>query len=170
MAGMVRFNRSYADYGDQVRQFEKTIQIGDVITEFLWYGGSPYYSANQLINSKISSVWLGEGERPDNDPNNLDLIFRMDPLSPDSWTDFEVILRNNGNPVYGGFFFGAEIFVTDVIVAGHRAVDGIFGNERYRFEFDPATSQYRNVFLAAEGFARTREAFGNNSKKSRRRR
>lgn len=77
MSGKISFRRTYAGYGDNVRPFERANDIGSVITEFLWYEGSPFYPLGDLISANISSVWLGAGEPTKDDEDNLDLVFKM---------------------------------------------------------------------------------------------
>src|SRR5690349_14760992 len=89
MVGTISFNRDYAAFGSQVRPFEKSDDVGIVVSEFLWYDGLPFYPIGALIDAKISSAWLGEGEAPSGDTADLDLIFKMG----GDFGYFEIILR-----------------------------------------------------------------------------
>lgn len=145
MAGQIQFNRTYAQFGAQVKEYEKSDDVGFVVTEFLWFEGFPFYPISSLIDAKITGIWLGEGERPAADTNNIDLIFKMAGMGEGL---YEIVLRSDDGTFYGGWFFGDTLEVTDEIVAGHRVVIGSSGGEHFRFEFDPSIGQYRLVETA----------------------
>ena len=154
MAGQIQFNRTYAQFGAQVKEYEKSDDVGFVVTEFLWFEGFPFYPISSLIDAKITGIWLGEGERPAADTNNIDLIFKMAGMGEGL---YEIGIRVEGDKAdlgsddgtfYGGWYFGDTLEVTDDIVAGHRVVIGSSGGEHFRFEFDPSIGQYRLVETA----------------------
>ena len=93
-----------------------------------------------LINAKISAIWLGEGEKPAGDVENLDLLFKMGaPGEP----FIEIILRSTGNfPVYGGWLEGQSADVTDEIVNGHRVLVTTLDGTKLRWEYALDAGQY----------------------------
>ena len=116
MSGVIAFNRSYTEYGPQVRGFEKSPDVIAVIDHFmsLWS-----YSVGNLIGGRFTTQWLAEGENDGKDEDQLDLVVQM--------TDtgfFEVILRNGvGDSQYGGWLFGMlPVTLTDEIVNGYRVI------------------------------------------------
>lgn len=145
MAGQLQFNRDYAAFGAQVRDFEKSDDVGYVVSEFLWYDGYPFYPVGALIEAQINAVWLGAGEAPDT--SKIDLIFRMRSFEdPDAGPFFfEIVLRDGDFSIYGGYAIGSALSVTDEIVNGHRVLESEFHGESLRYTFDPAAGQYRET-------------------------
>ena len=164
MAGTVQFNRNYAAFGNQVEPYEKSDDVGLAVTEML--AENRYlYPIGALINAKISGIWLGEGERPVGDKEDLDLLFKM--AFPDV-PFIEIILRSKGNPArYGGWALGDKLEVTDEIVNGHRVLIGSWQGEALRFEFNLDNSWYGPVSTA--GGARVSTAAARNMYKGLRR-
>ena len=153
MAGVIQFNRNFAAFGNQVNPWEKSDTVGQVITELLCIWG---YPVGELIEAKISGIWLGEGERPENDPDKLDIIFKMRTASPQY---YEIVLRTEDDAWYGGFFEGQSLEVTDEIVNGHRVVYAINNGMRIRYEFytEGFRGFYMPVFDAAKARRSTRQ-------------
>lgn len=116
MAGEMQFNRTYADFGPQVRDFEKSPEVVAVVEDFmdLWD-----YTLLDLMGAEFSAHWLKKGERPANSPDTLDLIFEIA-----SQGFFEIVLRDgDGNAIYGGYLFGAQpVGATETIVNGYRTL------------------------------------------------
>lgn len=116
MTGQNKFNRTYATYGPDVRDFEKDTDVSTVLTDILCAWS---YPASALIGCQFSAQWLGDGERPENKPETLDLIFEM------CGTGFlEIVVRGSGNsPQYGGWLVaGPVIDVRDEIANGYRVI------------------------------------------------
>lgn len=135
MSGTIQFNRSYAEFGPQVRPFEASTAVSFVLTGIMceWQ-----YPMNALIGCEFSAQWLGEGEKGPNDPEDLDLIFRMNATDlSDAY--YEVILRDgNMVPTYGGWIVPANsIEVLDEIVNGYRVIVAKTNDGDIRHEFDP---------------------------------
>ena len=76
MAGTVQFNRDYAVFGKDVKPYEKADDVGTVVSQIVCTWS---YPIGALINAKISGIWLGEGEKPAGDVENIDLLFKMAP-------------------------------------------------------------------------------------------
>lgn len=116
MSGTLKFDRTYLDFGTQVRPIEKTADVASVFEDILTTWG---YDVGDQIGGMFSAQWLGEGERPTNDTDRLDLIFEItgEPY-------FEIALRGEtGVASYGGWLFGKQpVVVTDEIVNGHRVL------------------------------------------------
>ena len=55
MAGTLKFDREYSDFGPKIRAFEKADDVGYVVTEFLWYDNAPFYPIGDLMESPIST-------------------------------------------------------------------------------------------------------------------
>ena len=141
MGGMVQFSRRYADFATQARPFERSTDVCLVVTDFLSRWG---YPVNALIGAEFSAQWLGDGEPGPNDPDNLDLIFRMVETEV-SEAFFEVVLRDaHGVPVYGGWLLPADTLeLTDEIVNGQRVIIGrTTGGGLVRHEFHPGEGGY----------------------------
>lgn len=146
MAGTIQFNRDYAAFGNQVKPHEKTDDVGSIVTEILslWF-----YPIGAVINAKISGIWLGEGEKPAGDLENIDLLFKM---GPPGEPYIEIILRSTGNPpAYGGWVAGQSLDVTDEIVNGHRVLVTTLEGTKLRWEYslDAEPHQYVQVGPAA---------------------
>lgn len=122
MAGVLKFNRGYAEFGANIRDFEKTNDVGMIVTEFLWYYQRPFYPIASIVDSKITSVWLGEDEPKGKE--SLDLIFRMAQFEePDGFDLYEIVLRGDAKTAYGGWVAGKNLRVSDDIVNGHRVLE-----------------------------------------------
>ena len=140
MSGNTKFNRSYLDFGPDVRPFETTADVVSVYEDILTMWN---YDLGDQIGALFSAQWLREGERPENDPETLDLIFRINGAP-----FFEIILKDGTNGArYGGWLFGAEpVVVTDEIVDGYRVIltadaDG----SQLRHEYSAAAATYGPV-------------------------
>lgn len=144
MAGNMQFNRTYIDFGPEVNAWEKTPDILAAIETFFTLWG---YDPMEEIGNKVTAQWLGEGEKPANQKEGVDLIFEMK-----GQPFFEIVLNTPGqDAVYGGYVYGKQpVEVTDEIVNGYRVLvstgeDGA----KIRHEFDPGQSWYLPVAAAS---------------------
>jgi hypothetical protein len=137
MADTVHFNRDYAAFGSEVKAYEKADDVGLVISEIIC---EFLFPVRALINAKISGIWLGEGEKPANDTENIDLLFKeAKPQEP----YIDIILRSTGNsPVYGGWVAGQTLQVTNEIVNGYRVLLTMWDGEQWRWEVSLDDSRY----------------------------
>jgi hypothetical protein len=104
------------------------------------------YPVGALVNAKISAIYLGQGEKPAGDVDDLDLISKM--AQPGDGF-FEIVLRSKGNaPVYGGWAYGESLEVTDEIVNGHRVLIAKLGAQKRRYEYRLNASPAPMYFLA----------------------
>ena len=140
MAGTLKFNREYAGFGPQIRDFEKDNDVGIVVTEFLWDSGVPFYSIGALMKARINAVPLGDGDPPSEDL--IDLVFRMPTATEDSFY-YEIVLRVEGAAAYGGWIFGETLSVLDDVVNGHRVLETSVSGETLRFIYDLQTGRYQ---------------------------
>lgn len=144
MSGKVQFNRDLAEWGPQVNPWEKTDDVGVVISDIL----DRYYPVGALMTGKISGNWLGEGERPANDPETLDLMLMM--REPDGDEYVEIILRSTSfSPFYAGFLVGGGVEITDTLVNSHRVLISTNGQFKYRYEFDGSRYSLAGVLTLA---------------------
>jgi len=132
MVGELKFTRDYAQYGDDVRDFEKASDVGAVLAETLRRYSYPY---NVYIGQKFTSIWLREGEPKSKDPEDLDLIFVAGGQG-----FLEIVLRDQGfDAVYGGWLVdGESVEVTNEIVNGYRVINVTMQSgetERHEFIF-----------------------------------
>jgi hypothetical protein len=144
MAGTIQFNRTYIDFGPQVNAWEKTPDILSAIETFFGLWG---YDPMEQLGAKVTAQWLGEGEKPANQNEAVDLIFEIK-----GQPFFEIVLNTPGkDAVYGGYLYGTQpVEITDEIVNGYRVLvtkgeDGA----NVRHEFDPAQGWYLPVAAAS---------------------
>ena len=137
MSGALKFDRTYIDFGPKVRDVEKTADVVAAYEDMLTMYG---YPCGDQVGAHFTAQWLGEGEKPENDPETLDLIFEI-PNQP----FLEIILNGRGTEArYGGWLSGAQpVTVTDEIANGFRVLmatqpDG----SEVRHEYNPGLSQY----------------------------
>lgn len=156
MSGTINFNRDFAEWGGNVRDFEKANDVGYVYTELLSFNGAPYYPVGSLMSAQISSVWLGDGE-PQNE-DTLDLILRMLPVehdAPDDYFFYEIVMRGQSAPFHAGFVDGTNLRVLDEVVNGHRVLETDFEGNVWRFVFVPGVGngagQYRFQQIVGAG-------------------
>lgn len=151
MAGKLTFNRRYAEFDKEVRDFEKSDDVGYVVTQFLWWEGAPYYPIGALMDADIGAIWLGEDDPQSSDV--IDLIFRMRPFDPASNIyEFEIVMRNGVEPFYAGYAVGSEMTVTDEVTNFHRVLVTQFDGAEFRYVFNPAIGQYQlDESLVVEG-------------------
>lgn len=137
-----KFNRTYADFGGEIRPFEKAPEVVAEIEYFMGFWG---YTLSNLLGAKVSAHWLREGEAGPNDPDNLDLVFEMvgEPY-------FEIVLRDgNGNAHYGGYLYGQQpVEAKDDIINGYRVIYTELDGAKIRHEYDPIDG-YLPVFGAS---------------------
>lgn len=133
MSGNLNFNRKFADYGPDTRDFERSRDVLKELTELVC---GVKQTIGAFIGAKFTSVWLHEGDATGIE-DDLDLIFIN---QEDGFLD--IVLRQNGVPVYGGFLDpSVSVNVTDDVVNGLRVIIGTdeSGNKT-RYEF--TGSQY----------------------------
>lgn len=168
MAGTIQFNRHFAAFGNQVNPYEKADDVGSVLSWML--GKWNYlYPVGALVNAKISAIWLGKGERPAGDVDNLDLLFQM---AQSGSGYFEIILRSKGNPpVYGGWASGESLDVTDEIVNGQRVLIATTGAEKTRYVYtlgDPSEDDLGPIYWPDAAQTLSTEVARSLARKSRR--
>jgi hypothetical protein len=139
MAGTLKFNREFAEFGPQIRNFEKADDVGLVVTEFMWDGGVPFYSIGNLMGARINAVPLGDGDPPSEEL--IDLVFRM-PTGVEGSFYYEIVLRVEGGAAYAGWLFGETVSVRDEVVNGHRVLETIAGGETLRYTYDLQSGRY----------------------------
>lgn len=120
MSKTINFQRSFTNWGDKTREFERSNEIQEILTTLI---DDLSMTIGAFIDGKFSSIWLHEGDAT-GDKADLDLIFVN---QTDQFLD--VILREDGVPVYGGFLNpSVKVLVTDEVVDGHRVIIGIDEN------------------------------------------
>ncbi|MEM5585276.1 hypothetical protein WNZ15_22660 [Roseibium sp. AS2] len=161
MAGTVQFNRDVAEWGPKVKPWEKSEDVGFVISEIL----ELYYPVGSLMTARISGNWLGEGEKPENNPETLDLMLQMQEAGGDEYV--EIILRSTTfTPFYAGYLFGNEVEITDTLVNGHRVLISSNGHNRFRYEFDGAQYSLAGVLTLAGVSTNAVDAWRHGTKRS----
>ena len=151
MSTSVAFNRDFTVWSPDVKPWEKADDVGYVISEILW----TYYPVGALMGAKISGNWLGEGETPANDPDDLDLMLRF--RDPGGFDYVEIIIRSTSYaPFYAGYLIGGKVEITNDLVNGHRVLISSDGQYKYRYEFDGA--QYTLVEVLTLGGETTNAA------------
>ncbi len=137
MAGTIQFNREFISFGNGVQDYEKTPDIVVAWEDMLALWG---YPCGGQIGAPFSAQWLAEDERPENDPEKLDLLF----LIPDQ--PFIEIILNSGtsDARYGGWLHGsAPVDVTDEAVNGYRVlITTLPDGSRQRHEYDAVSGGY----------------------------
>ncbi len=151
MTEVVTFERDYATWVGQARPFEKADDVGYVVSEFLWFLGTPFYPIGGLVDAKVSSVWLGAGDRPLGDEDNLDLIFKMR-IFPEGRQFFEIVLRSDAGASYGGWIYGQSVEIGEEIVNAHRVIIAEADGVKERYEFHPSDGQYHLASSVDEEF------------------
>lgn len=137
MAELMQFDRCYAAFREDIRPFERADDVGFVVSLFLASHGSPRYPIGDLIGARLCSVWLGAGNPPEHDEDNLDLIFEIG--GSESVRSYEIVLRSSGGTVYGGCLTGIAPKVTDEIIHGHRVLTTELRGRTVRYEFSGLT-------------------------------
>lgn len=161
MSGKVQFNRDLAEWGPQVKEWEKSDDVGYVISEILCL----YYPVGALMTAKISGNWLGEGERPENDPETLDLMLKMTDTLGDHYV--EIILRSTTFfPFNAGYVVGHEVEITDTLVNGHRVLISSNGDYKFRYEFDGSRYTLAAVLTLAGKATNAVDAWRSGTKRS----
>ncbi|WP_299289059.1 hypothetical protein [uncultured Tateyamaria sp.] len=140
MSGTLQFNREFAEFGPQVRNFEKADDVGFVVTELLWDGGAPFYAIGELMDARINATPLGEGDPASEEL--IDLVLRFPTRGEGDGFWFEIVLRVEGGAAYAGWIFGEELAVTDEIVNGHRVLEASAGGTTLRYVYDLMSGRY----------------------------
>ena len=127
MTSSIKFNRTFADWGDQTREFERSEDVLTILTNLI---GQLDQTIGAYIGGKFTSIWLHEGDTPGSEAD-LDLIFVN---QADDFLD--IVLREDGVPVYGGALNpSVTVEVTDEIVDGFRVIIGTDeGGNKTRYE------------------------------------
>lgn len=138
MTSTLAFDRSFSDFGPNLRPEERSPEILDVVESFMHRWG---YSVRNLMGAEVSVEHLGGC--PEGVP---DLIFRMAALDY-----FEIVIRSPGqSPCYGGWLTGTlPVTVSGETVNGRPVLLTVCregGNIRH--VFDPLTG-YRPASAGA---------------------
>ncbi len=111
--------RHFAHFDDGVRDFEKSDDILDLLTEIIV---DLDQNIGAYIGGKFISLWLGEGEKDEKDEADLDLLFVN---QVDGFIDI-IFRQRAGFPRDGGALFPAKTLkLTDEIVEGYRVIIGV---------------------------------------------
>ncbi len=111
------FLRLYAQYGADIRDFEKdeevSLVLGVVMSEFA-------YPVSSLIGAKLSSQWLRAGDPSLQDASVMDIMFEMQQSG-----FVEIIMRDpSGAAFYGGWLERGNTYrVTNELVCGYRIIE-----------------------------------------------
>ena len=116
MSGTLQFTRTYADYGPAIRDFEMDPEVSAVLARIMCDLHYPY---DAFIGTKMSSIWLRDGEPAHAEEAGLDLLFMVN-----GYDYIEIILRDkDGSVVQGGYLMGGKkVVITDEIEAGYRVI------------------------------------------------
>ncbi|GAA6179568.1 hypothetical protein NBRC116594_10060 [Shimia sp. NS0008-38b] len=122
-----------------------TEDIGLVASELLFFENQVFYPVGSLLNSFVSQVWLGMGEK--NSSTASDLLFEMCQSSdqPSGYNLYEIVLRTGKGAAYGGWVFGSDFEISDRFISGHRIIRTSFRGELLDFGFAPDTGQYKLI-------------------------
>lgn len=134
MPNLLRFNRRYAAFTEDIRPFEKADDVGFVISSFLSSCGAPRYPIGDLIDARVCAVWLGSGTPDAYDQDNLDLVFEIG--GSGSSRNYEIVLRSASGTVYGGSLAGIGPRVTDEIACAHRVLVTELGGHMVKYAFN----------------------------------
>jgi hypothetical protein len=149
MAGLVRFTRDYGEFGNQVREFEKTEDVTLILGT--WAAGVSILTQppttvqiplGRIIVAKIAAERLSQGSG--GDESELSLIFRVvDPEFP-GIADYVIVMRSEGEAWYGGSLLGDDetLVIRDDIVRGHRVLETKSGTDKVTWEYHYNTSRY----------------------------
>lgn len=58
MAGQVKFTRDYLAWGSQVKTYEKSDDVGVVVSDFMWFEGYPFYPIGALVGGRSPASGL----------------------------------------------------------------------------------------------------------------
>ncbi|MGP9819815.1 hypothetical protein ACTZWW_07350 [Salinarimonas sp. NSM] len=144
MSGNANFNRVYIDFGSQVRDFEKAVEVLAVV-DFIQ--GAWGYGIGNLAGAKFGAQWLRAGENAQKREEDLDLILQMVDAP-----FFEIVLRDGANGSrYGGWLEGGlPLQITDEVVNGYRVLTTTLADgSPLRHEFVDAELGYQPVPGAA---------------------
>ncbi len=138
MPGSFSFLRTYAQYGADIRDFEKDGEVSVVLSVIL---AKFEYPISCLIGARMSSQWLRAGDASSKDASVLDLLFEMQDAG-----FVEIVMRDaEGTAFYGGWLERGNAYrVTDELVCGYRIIesrkiDGTVRKHSYseRFGYQP---------------------------------
>lgn len=117
----------------QAEPYQCADDVGYVVTQFMFFEGSPFYPVSMLTSARVSPVHLSADAIEESNEDNLDLIFRMREVRNGYF--FEIVLRSNEGTRYGGWLWGHDVGISDEIVGGYRVLVTSGANCRWRFEF-----------------------------------
>ncbi len=117
MSGRFNFVRTYAQYGADIRDFEKSPAVSAVLSVVL---SKFEYPASSLLGARLTTQWLRAGNAPGNDASLMALIFEMQ-----GGGFVEIVLRKTvGTAFYGGWLEkGNSYRITNEVVNGYRVID-----------------------------------------------
>ena len=111
--------RTFAAFGDSVRDFERSDDVLDVLTDIM---NQLDHNIGAYIGGKFIALWLREGEAQMEDESDLDLLFVN---QVDGYLDI-VIRQRAGFPRDGGSLGPLQtIKLTDEIADGYRVIIGV---------------------------------------------
>ncbi len=140
MATTIKCQRTFVDWGDRTRDFERSEDVLRILTDVMV---DLEQTIGAYIGGKFTSIGLHEGDSSGIEAD-LDLIFVN---RADGYRD--IVLRKNGETAYGGALNPSKsVQVSDEIVNGFRVLIGIDdGGNKTRYEV--IGGQYNPVGPAA---------------------
>lgn len=134
--------RNFAQFSDGVREFEKSNEVLDLLTGFI---AELDHNIGAYIGGKFIALWLGEGDKDDEDSEDLDLLFVN---QTDGYVD--IIFRQGGTAaVDGGALLPLKtIKLTDEIVEGYRVLIGI-AEDGTETRYEVVSGRYTRVTPAS---------------------
>ncbi len=140
MAQAINFRRTFADWGDEVREFERGEDVLRILQDLTNDLGQTF---GAFVGGKFTSVWLHEGDAPGS-KDDLDLIFVN---QADGFLD--IVLRGIGGLSYGGALDPSKtVEVLDEIVDGLRVIIGTDADGN-KTRYEATGGQYLPVGPAA---------------------
>ncbi|WP_299937398.1 hypothetical protein [uncultured Pelagimonas sp.] len=117
MPGSFSFLRLYAQYGADIRDFEKDEDVSSVLSVIM---SEFEYPVSSLIGAKVSSQWLRAGHPSLIDASAMDLMFEMQQSG-----FVEIVMRDaSGTAFYGGWLERGNAYrVTNELVCGFRVIE-----------------------------------------------
>lgn len=130
MSGSFSFLRIYAQYGADIRDFERSEGVSSVLSVVM---SEFEYPASSLIGARMTVQWLRAGEVPGKKASLMDLLFEMH-----GGGFVEIVMRDTvGTAFYGGWLEKGHTYrITDEIENGYRVIevarpDGVFRRHVY---------------------------------------
>lgn len=111
--------RHFAHFDNGVRAFERSDEVLDILTDLVTELDQ---NIGAYIGGKFISLWLGEGEKTEEDAEDLDLLFVN---QVDGFIDI-VFRQRAGVAVNGGALLPSKTLrLTDEIIEGYRVIIGV---------------------------------------------